>query len=598
MAPPLLSLQGITLTFGGTPLLTGADLVVQERDRVCLVGRNGSGKSTLMKIAAGLVENDAGDIINRPDVTVRYLEQDPDLSTYPSIQTYIEEGLTEADDPYRIPILLEALGLKGEQATINLSGGEARRAALARVLAPEPDILLLDEPTNHLDLPVIEWLEEELSRLKSAMVLISHDRRFLENMTKRTIWLDRGVTRELNKGFAHSEEWRDTLIEQDELEQHKLDRKIVREEHWVTYGVTARRKRNVRRLKELEGLRQQRKESLKSPGKVKMEAKDSGQSGKQVIEAKSISKAFGEKKLISDFSIRINRGDRIGITGPNGTGKTTLLNMLMGQLAPDSGSIKHGTNLEMISLDQRRASLKPETRLMDALTDGRGDMVSVGGQMRHVMSYLKNFLFIPEQARSPISALSGGEKGRLALAIALAKESNLLVLDEPTNDLDLETLDLLQEMLSAYAGTVLLVSHDRDFLDRTVTSTLHPEGNGLWIEYPGGYSDMSRQRKPVAPAPAKPKAKSSSIGVQQQKTAPTKLSYKEQYALEHLPAEIEALEQEVARLEEKMAAPDFFSKDPENFNKTAQDLENKRTSLTEKEEAWLEIEMKREALQS
>nr|WP_306250117.1 ATP-binding cassette domain-containing protein [Parvularcula sp. IMCC14364] len=576
---------------------------VHEKDRLCLVGRNGSGKSTLMKIAAGLIEADKGDIINRPDVTVRYLEQDPDFSSYASVREYAEQGLAPGDDDYIVTLLLEQIGLTGEESPAQLSGGEARRAALVRALAPEPDILLLDEPTNHLDLPTIEWLEQLLSRTSSALVLISHDRRFLENMTRKTIWLDRGQTRELNDGFAGFESWRDTVLEQEELERHKLDRKIVREEHWITYGVTARRKRNVRRLKELDSLRQQRKEAVKNPGKAKLEAFDSGQSGKLVIEAEGLSKSYDSKILINNFSMRLNRGDRVGITGPNGSGKTTLLNLLLGQQPPDAGNVRLGTNLDILTLDQKRATLKPETRLVDAVTGGRGDSISVGGQMRNAMSYLKDFMFLPEQARSPVAALSGGEKGRLALAIAFASPSNLLVLDEPTNDLDLETLDLVQEMLSAYQGTVMLVSHDRDFLDRTVTSTLTPEGNGNWREYPGGYSDMKRQQKALAPEQQKtvsaPSSRSPSSQAEsaQPRTASAKLSYKEKYALETLPGEIEKLQEDIKSFQERMADPDLFSRAPEEFHKIAERLEQTEKQLEAKEEEWLELEMKRESLE-
>ncbi|MGV6801785.1 MAG: ATP-binding cassette domain-containing protein [bacterium] len=600
MAPPLLSLQNIALTFGGTPLLTGADMFVHEQERLCLVGRNGSGKSTLMKIAADLVEADTGDRFIKPGITIRYLEQEPDFSQFSNIGDVARASLTPTDDPYRATYLLQQLGLDEQASPSHLSGGELRRVALAQTLAPAPDILLLDEPTNHLDLPVIDWLEQELRASKAALVLISHDRRFLENLTQRTIWLDRGKTRDLNKGFQAFENWRDTLIEQEELEQHKLDRKIVREEHWITYGVTARRKRNVRRLKELDGLRQQRREATKIQSTAKLEVKQSEQSGKLVIEADSISKAFADRTLIKDFSIRINRGDRIGIAGANGTGKTTLLKIIMGELPPDAGTIRLGSKLEIVTLDQQRARLDPETRLMDTLTGGRGDMVTVGGEPRHVMSYLKDFLFLPEQARSPVKALSGGERGRLALAIALAKPSNLLILDEPTNDLDLETLDLLQELIAAYQGTVILVSHDRDFLDRTVTSILTPCGDGLWRHYPGGYSDMLAQRKnelrPATP-PLPSSAPKKTTPAPRQKSTSGKLSYKDKYALEQLPVEIAKLEKQIATLEMDMADPDLFTTAPEKFQSLAKTLDEKRQSLAEKEEQWLSLELKREELE-
>jgi ATP-binding cassette subfamily F protein uup len=607
MAPPLLTVQDIFLTFGGTPLLEGAELFVFEGDRLCLVGRNGSGKSTLLKIAGGLVEADTGERFVQPGRTVRYLEQDPDLSAFDSVLDYVSAGLAPGDNPHRATYLLDQLGVSPDTSPATLSGGEARRAAIVRVLAPEPDILLLDEPTNHLDLPAITWLEKELARLKSAIVLISHDRRFLTNLTRRTTWLDRGETRSRDHGFESFEAWRDEYYEAEELESHKLDRKIVAEEHWVRYGVTARRKRNQRRMRELSELRRTRREARKATGSVVMSASEGKTSGKLVAEAEEISKTYGDRTIVSKFSIRIERGDRIGIAGPNGAGKTTLLNMLTGTLDPDEGGIRHGANIEMISLDQRRASLKPDVTLAEALTEGRGDMVSVGGHSRHVMSYMKDFLFKPEQARSPVSALSGGERGRLALAIALAKPSNLLVLDEPTNDLDLETLDLLEEMLAAYEGTVLLVSHDRDFLDRIVTSLISIEENdrpGTWREYAGGYSDMMDQRAGARKdkAPAKEKAaksaKSQSTPKPDTPRAQVKLSFKEKYALETLPARMAELEEKIAEAKALLADPKLFAKDPARFNAAAKTLEQAEEDLAKAEEEWLELELKRETLES
>ncbi len=555
-----------------------------------------------MKIAAGQVEQDAGTRFIKPGITLRYLEQEPDFSGYSDIRSWCEAGLVEGDAPHRVGVLLEELGLSGNEDPATLSGGEGRRAALVRVMAPDPDILLLDEPTNHLDLPVIDWLETTLARSRAAIVLISHDRQFLKNMTKRTLWLDRGTTKELDKGFAHFENWRDEVLEKEELDAHKLDRKIVREEHWITYGVTARRKRNVRRLKELDGLRAQRRDRQKIQGGIKITATASDASGKLVIEADEICKSYDGRCIVDKFSIRINRGDRIGFAGANGTGKTTLLHMITGKLAPDSGTVRLGTNLEMIGLDQRREALEPTTRLIDVLTGGRGDMVTVGDTQRHVMSYLKDFLFTSDQARSPVSALSGGERGRLAMAMALAKPSNLLVLDEPTNDLDLETLDLLEEMLSQYQGTVLLVSHDRDFLDRIVTSTITPEGQGKWREYPGGYSDMIRQKKnertqerQVSGGTAS--SKSNQDGKNRTKTSLTKLSYKEKYALENLPQEMEKLTTKISQYQAKMANPELFTKNPDQFKAASEGLEAAKIRLGEIEEQWLELEMKREALE-
>src|SRR5918995_1735573 len=488
--PPLLTLQDIALTFGGTPLIEGAELSVAPGERACLVGRNGSGKSTLLKIAAGQIEADRGKRFVQPGATVRYLAQEPDLSAYASTLAYVEAGLGPGDEPYRARYLLEQLGLTGEEKPTDLSGGEARRAALAHVLAPEPDILLLNEPTNHLNLPVIEWLEGELKSLRSAMVLISHDRRFLESLSQATVWLDRGRTRRMDRGFAHFEEWRDQVLEQEEAEHHKLGRKLVAEADWLRYGVAARRKRNVRRLGNLHAMRQDYRDRKRAVGTISMTVAEAEQSGTLVVEAEKVSKSYGERPIVSNLSLRVLRGDRLGIVGPNGAGKTTLLNLLTGALAPDEGRVRLGANLQMATLDQKRESLEPAETVTETLTGGRGDTVVVGGQAKHVIGYMKDFLFSPEQARTPVGVLSGGERNRLMLARALAQPSNLLVLDEPTNDLDLETLDLLQEMIADFPGTVILISHDRDFLDRIVTSIVMAEGGGRFVEYAGGYSDM------------------------------------------------------------------------------------------------------------
>ena len=491
--PPLLTLQNISLTFGVTPLLREAGLTVSVGDRICLVGRNGSGKSTFLKIAAGLAEADSGERFLHPGATVRYLEQDPDLSAWSTVFDYVRAGLAPGDDEHRALYYLNSLGLTGDERTATLSGGERRRAALARALAPAPDLLLLDEPTNHLDLPAIEWLEDELKSGSSAFVLISHDRRFLSNLSRRTVWLDRGTTQELNKGFAAFEDWRDDLLEKEAEEQHKLSREIAREEHWVRYGVTARRKRNVRRMRELGDLKDKRRNYEKSTGLASIEQTEAGKSGKRVVEATGLAKSWDNTPVVRDFSIRIDRGERIGLIGPNGAGKTTLLNLLTGKLEPDAGEIRLGTNLELATLDQHRAALNPDWTVKEALSPG-GDMIEVGGQTKHVMAYMKDFLFRPEQAGTPVRTLSGGEKARLLLARALARPSNLLVLDEPTNDLDLETLDLLEDFIAGYDGTVLLITHDRDFLDRIAQRVIAPEGGGKWQIYAGGYSDMMAQR--------------------------------------------------------------------------------------------------------
>ncbi|MFC5386945.1 ABC-F family ATP-binding cassette domain-containing protein [Aquamicrobium segne] len=605
MAPPLLNLAGVYLSFGGTPLLDGADFAVGPGDRIALVGRNGSGKSTLLKIAAGLAEAQDGEIFRQPTATIRYLPQAPDMEGFATVRGYVEAGLGPADDPYRATYLLEHLGLTGEENPAELSGGEARRAALARVMAPEPDILLLDEPTNHLDLNVIEWLEEELIRSSSALVVISHDRRFLERVSRATIWLDRGQTRRLDRGFAHFEEWRDKILEEEEREQHKLGRQIVREEHWLRYGVTARRKRNVRRLGELQALRQRHRSHRGAEGTATMVASDAAESGRLVIEAKSIAKSFGDLNVVSDFSTRIQRGDRIGLVGPNGAGKTTLLKMLTGELAPDSGTVRLGVNLEIATLDQKREAADPNETLAHYLTDGRGESLIVNGEQRHVASYMKDFLFRPEQARTPVHKLSGGERARLLLARVLSRPANLLVLDEPTNDLDMETLELLQELVAGFAGTVILVSHDRDFLDRTVTSVIVPDGEGRWIEYAGGYSDMLAQRGASKLEDRKQRSRTvadeeKSAGKQPEpgKAISRKLSFKQKFALENLPKKIEAATEAINRLEDKIADPNFYERDPAGFQKTIAALDKERTDLAAFEEEWLELEMLREELEA
>jgi ATP-binding cassette subfamily F protein uup len=603
MAPPVLFLKDIRLSFGSTPLLAGAELSIAPFERLCLVGRNGSGKSTLLKIAAGMIEPDAGTRFVQPSVTIRYLPQSPDLSGFATTAAFVEAGLALGDDPHRARYLLESLGLTGEEDPAHLSGGESRRAALARVLAPEPDILLLDEPTNHLDVVAIEGLEAVLKTMRSAIVLISHDRRFLENLSEATLWLDRGTTRLLDKGFAAFEAWRDAILEAEEIERHKLDRRIVQEEHWLRYGVSARRKRNQRRLEGLLSLRGERKRALhaRASGDVKLTVQEAKEAGRKVIEARRISKSYGALKLVADFSIKIASGDRIGIVGPNGAGKTTLINLLTGTLALDTGTVKLGTNLEIATLDQRRQSLDPEASVAATLTGGSSDSVMIGGEPRHVISYMKDFLFKPEQARTPVKALSGGERGRLMLAVALARPSNLLVLDEPTNDLDLETLDLLQEMLANYPGTLILVSHDRDFLDRTVTSVIAAEGEGRWIEYAGGYSDMVVQRgagisapriKPSLPKAARPAPPARRASEPRKRLSPT-----EQHALKTAPTRIAAIYEEIRRLEHLLADPNFYARDREGFAAVGDKLAKAQTELASAEEEWLRLELLREETQ-
>jgi ATP-binding cassette subfamily F protein uup len=585
MAPPLLQLKDIALTFGGTPLLSGAELSVSTGERVSLVGRNGSGKSTLLKIAAGLVEPDRGSVFVQPGALVRYLPQEPDLSGYATTLAYVEAGLRSSEDAYIARNLLDELGLTGAEDPAQLSGGEARRASLARVLTASPDILLLDEPTNHLDLTTIEWLERDLDARRTALVIISHDRRFLSTLSRVTVWLDRGATRRVERGFAHFEEWRDMLLAEEEREQHKLDRKIVAEEHWMRYGVTGRRKRNMRRVGQLQALREARRSYRASVGSAAITAGSAALSGALVI--------------------RIQRGDRIGIVGPNGSGKTTLINMLTGSLPPDSGSVRLGSGLAIATLNQHRDSLDPNVTVAQALTGGSGDTVMVNGQPKHVVSYMKDFLFAAEQARTPLGKLSGGERGRLMLAQALAKLSNLLILDEPTNDLDMETLDVLEDMIGEYAGTVLLISHDRDFLDRLVSGVIAPEGDGHWTEYAGGYSDMLAQRgadltraQAGRPPPKQSKelAKQSAKQPASLQPAKRRMSFKDKHALETLPKTMAALIAKSDALQAKLVDAEFYRRDRAGFEKVTSDLAETQRKLAAAEEHWLALEILREEI--
>jgi ATP-binding cassette subfamily F protein uup len=598
MAPPLITLQNIRLTLGTTALLDGAEISVSPGEKLCLVGRNGSGKSTLLKIAAGLLPSDAGTRFVQPGATVRYLPQEPDLSGFATTRAYVDAGLGPGDDPYRATYLLDQLGLTGEEDPAVLSGGEARRAALARTLAPSPDILLLDEPTNHLDLPAIAWLESELASLRSAMVLISHDRRLLESLSRAIVWLDRGATRRIDRGFAHFEAWRDEVLEQEERDRHKLGRKLAMEEDWLRYGVTARRKRNVKRLAGLHELRAQRRQQRGAAGGgLKLAAADADLSGRLIAVADDVTLSYGDRPIVRNLTTRILRGDRVGIVGPNGAGKTTLLSLLTGKLAPDSGAIQLGSALQMVALDQRRESLDPKATLADTLTGGRGDTVTVNGQQKHVIGYMKDFLFAPEQARTPVGVLSGGERGRLTLAVALARPSNLLVLDEPTNDLDLETLELLQELLADYPGTVLLVSHDRDFLDRVCTSVINAEGDGVWVDYAGGYSDMQTQRgaKPEAPAPAALANRTNKAPLAKVAGSPArKMSFKDKHALETLPAQMAALRENITKLQQRIADPGLYGRDPKAFERATASLATAEAELAQAEERWLELEIQRE----
>ncbi|MHA7827963.1 MAG: ABC-F family ATP-binding cassette domain-containing protein [Roseovarius sp.] len=604
---PLLQLSDISLTFGGDPVFKGVSLVVQPGDRVALVGRNGSGKSTLMKVMAGLVEADSGARVVTPGISVGYMEQHPDMSGFSTLGDFAASALDDAES-YRVEMAAEGLKFDPSTPVATASGGERRRAALAKLMAEAPDLMLLDEPTNHLDIEAIAWLEAELKQTRTAFVLISHDRAFLRELTRATLWIDRGIIRRQEKGFESFESWRDKVWEEEDQARHKLNRKIKAEARWAVEGISARRKRNQGRLRNLQAMRADRAAQIKRQGAAAMALESGPKSGKRVIEAHNISKAYDGNIILSDFSIRIQRGERIAFVGPNGVGKTSLLKMLLKEIEPDSGTVDHGTNLMPAVFDQARARLEPEMTLWDSLTgdkdmrvSGQADQVMVRGNPRHVVGYLKEFLFDEQQARAPVKSLSGGEKARLLLAKLMARESNLLVLDEPTNDLDIETLDLLQELLDDYDGTVLLVSHDRDFLDRVATTTIAMEGDGRATVYAGGWTDyQSQQRAGSEDWADKNKTKTSKYnqkpkqGKAPEKTGRGGLSFTEKHRLEALPAEMAKLEAEIGKLEELLADPQLFTREPIKFQKATEALSTRQGALQSAEDEWLTLEEKAE----
>ncbi|WP_254443816.1 ABC-F family ATP-binding cassette domain-containing protein [Ruegeria sp. HKCCA4008] len=597
---PLLQMSGISLTFGGEPVFSELDLVVQPGDRVALVGRNGSGKSTLMKVMAGLVEADRGEIVVPPGKSVGYMEQDPTMEGFATLGDYASSGL-EPGELYKVERAGAGLKFDPARPVETASGGERRRAALAKLMAEAPDLMLLDEPTNHLDIEAIAWLERELGSTRAAFVLISHDRAFLRALTRATLWIDRGAVRRQEQGFDAFEAWRDKIWEEEDQQRHKLNRLIKSEAKWAVEGISARRKRNQGRVRALQALRAEKAAQIKRQGSAAMTLEAGPKSGRKVIEAKGLAKGFGDKQIVRNFDLLVQRGDRVAFVGPNGVGKTTLLKMLLGQVAPDKGSVSLGTNLEVAVFDQSRAQLDPEMSLWDSLTgdpdmrvSGKADQVMVGGQPKHVVGYLKEFLFDERQARAAVKSLSGGEKARLLLAKLMAKSSNLLVLDEPTNDLDVETLDLLQELLDDYDGTVLLVSHDRDFLDRVATTTIAMEGNGRATVYAGGWSDYIAQRGEV-PEKKGSKTKLYKPKVKQEAKARSGLSFSEKHRLEKLPAEIERLEAEIAKLEELMSDPELFTREPVKFQKATEALVERQDKLSAAEEEWLTLEEKAQA---
>lgn len=598
--PPILTIKGARLSFGTNELFTNVELYINRGDKISLVGRNGCGKSTLLKVIARDIEPDAGEIFVQPGVKVSYMPQDPDFSGYATLREVVLSGLPEHErgQEYRADILIEQFDIRAAQSPEQSSGGERKKAALAKALINEPDILLLDEPTNHLDMPTIEKLEKIIADFRGAVILISHDRMFLSNTSRTTFWLDRGILRRNNKGFRYFEEWQEQVIDQEIIEQKYLNKKIEEETEWLHKGVTARRKRNQGRLRRLQQLRQERREQIRQIGSVKLEVEEGELRSKMVIEAKHVCKAFGDREIVKDFSTHIIKGNKIGIVGPNGAGKTTLIKLLTKRLEPDSGHVRIGKNLEEAYFDQNRLTLDPKKTLWKTLCN-EGDHIFVRGSYRHVVAYLKDFLFRPDQAQCPVSALSGGEKNRLMLAVALAQPSNFLVLDEPTNDLDMDTLDLLQEVLDEYEGTILLVSHDRDFIDRVVTSVIYMPGNGSVSEHAGSYSDLLEKLKSKIPAKKENKKEALPKKEETPKSETKKtgrLSYNQQRLLEILPGKISELEKQIGDTEAALSDSSLYTENPEKFDALTKQLEELKAELEKSENQWLEIEMLRESI--
>jgi ATP-binding cassette subfamily F protein uup len=589
--PPIVALSGATVTFGGRPLFAGIELAVGRGERVALVGANGSGKSTILNVLAGTVELDRGARFLQPGLAIGRLAQEADFRGFAHLADFVAADGASA---HRVAALLDSLALDGARDPAQISSGEGRRAALARALACDPDLLLLDEPTNHLDLPTIEWLEEMLRAMRGALVFVSHDRTFLKNLATRVLWLDRGRMHELDAGFDKFDEWSHEQIEREEREAQRLDKRIAAESHWYLRGITARRSRNEGRRRRLQALRKERAARILRPGRANLAAAPAPVSGQLMIEALDISKRFGERVVVKGFSTRILRGDRVGIIGANGVGKTTLLRLLLGEISPDSGTLRLGTNLLPAYFDQKRAPLAEDATLWETLAPSGGDSVIVRGVQKHVVAYLREFLFEERQALMPVSRLSGGERARLLLARLFAGSSNLLVMDEPTNDLDLDTLELLEEVLADYDGTVLLVSHDRDFLDRLVASVIVMEGGGRTIEYTGGYSDVPASalpKRPHTPASARARSPAPPRGPR----GASRLSYKDERDLAALSAEIDRLGTLIGRLEAEFADPALYGRDPQAYHERAARLAREKQGLAQAEERWLELEAKRES---
>ena len=592
MAAPILSYEGLGLVQGSGWLFEDLDIYVGARDRLALIGRNGAGKTTLLKLLAGRIDADKGKRTIVPGTHVVLLEQEPDFRGFATLMDY---AVADADGPpeHEVAAIADQLGIDMAREAASASGGERRRAAIARALAQNPDVLLLDEPTNHLDLAAIDWLESWLSRFTGAFVAISHDRTFLTRLTRQTLWLDRGSIRRKEIGFGGFEEWSDAVAAEETRAAQKLDSKLRLEAHWLERGVTARRKRNQGRLEKLREMRATRAAMIGGPGVAKLGLANDDVRSKSVIVADHISKRFGDRTIIRDFDFRVQRGDRIGIVGANGAGKSTLLKLLTGEIQPDEGKVTLAPTLDGIVIDQQRSLLSPEKRVRDVLADG-GDWIEVRGVKKHIQGYLKDFLFDPGVVEASVGALSGGERSRLLLAREFARESNLLVLDEPTNDLDLETLDLLQEVIADYEGTVLLVSHDRDFLDRTVTVTLGLDGSGKVDIVAGGYADWEAKR--VKPAAARAKAAPTEAVPPPPPQQRRKLSYKDQRDYDLLPARIEEIEKEMAGIESELSDGSLFARDHARFTALTEKLDTLRDEKAAAEDRWLALAEEVEAL--
>jgi ATP-binding cassette subfamily F protein uup len=607
--PALAHVKDLRLSLGGAPLFEGVDFVLHKGERVALVGANGAGKSTRIRMLAGLAEPDAGEIAYAVGATVALAEQEPHPARFATLGAYAQAPTTalantHAAAAHAVEAELSALGLDPARSAASLSGGETRRASLARAFAAAPDILLLDEPTNHLDIAAIEDLERRIAAFKGACLIVSHDRRFLERVTTATLWLRQRKVLKLDEGFAKFDDWAERVDTEDARAAARLETHLKTEEHWLRRGVTARRSRNEGRRRRLEAMRAERRErkALSAHAKAALQADKGADSSKLVIEARRISKSYGETPLIADLTLRIMRGDRVGVVGPNGAGKTTLLDILLRKRAPDAGEVRHGANLEIAYVDQARATLDPGATLWDALAPLGGDQIMVRGRPRHVAAYAADFLFSPQQLRQPLAALSGGERNRLSLAVALARPANLLVLDEPTNDLDMDTLDALEAMLADYDGTVIVVSHDRAFLDGVATQIVGPIGAGRWAETPGGWSDFQREYGGFGAALPRPVAAKGSARANEPSDRPraraTKLSYKDERRATELEALLPRLHEEIVALEARLAEPQLFARDPAAFTAAARRLEAARAELGAAESEWLDIELRREALAS